>query len=100
MGDCACNHEEPWLDKKGLAAYFSCSVRKIEYAKKEGLGQIGAIICGRWKCRASEAERWLEEHGHKRPVGAGASVGSTNGAATATTAPPHDREVSPDGEEG
>src|SRR5215216_6893741 len=99
MGGDACNHNEPWLDQEGLCAYFSCSPRSIQYALKEGLRGRGETIFGRWKCKPSEAERWLEEHGHKRPVGAGASVGSTNGAATATTAPPHDREASPDGEE-
>jgi hypothetical protein len=43
-----------------------------------------------------EAERWLEEHGHLRRGIVGSD--SANGAATASTAPPHDREVSPDGE--
>jgi hypothetical protein len=91
---------ERWLDKKALAAHFSCSVRSIEYALHEGMRDCGAIIFGRWKCQPSAAERWLEKHGRLRRIGADASVASANGAATATTAPPHDREVSPDGEEG
>jgi hypothetical protein len=69
-------------------------VRSIETAIAEGMPH--AVIFGRRKFRASEAERWLEEHGHLRRGIVGSD--SANGAATASTAPPHDREVSPDGE--
>jgi hypothetical protein len=52
---------EPWLDKRGLACHLSCSVRSVERA--EAAGMPHAIIFGRIKFRASEAEAWLEEHG-------------------------------------
>ena len=55
-------HLEPWLDKKGLAAHLGCGVRFLEYRLADGLPH--AIIAGRVKFRASEAECWLEEHGH------------------------------------
>jgi hypothetical protein len=87
---------EPWLDRKRLAAHFSCSVRSIETAIVEGMPH--PVIFGRRKFRASVAEAWLEERGYLRQGIVGSD--SANGAATATTAPPHDREVSPDGEEG
>jgi hypothetical protein len=52
---------EPWVDKKGLAAHLACSVRSIELAIVEGLPH--AIIFGRVKFHASEAEAWLERTG-------------------------------------
>lgn len=52
---------EPWLDKKKLAEHFSCSVRSIEFAMTRGLPH--AIIFGRPKFHASEAEAWLEARG-------------------------------------
>jgi hypothetical protein len=53
---------EPWLDKRGLAEYLSCSLRSIETALAEGLPSTR--IFGRPKFKPSEAEAWLEEHGH------------------------------------
>jgi hypothetical protein len=58
---------EPWLDKRGLAAHLACSVRSVEGAMAEGLPY--AVIFGRAKFRASEAETWLERLGHLRPQG-------------------------------
>lgn len=52
---------EPWLDKRGVAQHFSCSVRSIEGAMTRGLPY--ATIFGRPKFRASEVEAWLERHG-------------------------------------
>jgi hypothetical protein len=52
---------EPWLDKRGLAKHLTCSVRSIERAMVVGLPH--AVIFGRAKFRASEAEAWLERHG-------------------------------------
>lgn len=58
---------EPWLDKRGLAAFLSCSVRSIETALSEGLPSTR--IFGRPKFKATEAEAWLEAHGYlERPV--------------------------------
>ena len=90
---------EPWLDRKKLAAHYSCSVRSIELALAEGMPHV--IVFGRVKFQVSTVTPWLEEHGYfERRVDDGCSVvtGSTNGTATADTAPPHDREVSPDGQ--
>jgi len=88
---------EPWLDRKKLADHYSCSVRSIELALSEGMPH--AVVFGRVKFQVSAVEPWLIEHGHLR-VDGGCSVvtGSANGTATADTAPPHDREVSPDGQ--
>lgn len=55
-------HLEPWLDKHGLAAHLGCGVRWIEYRVRDGLPS--AIIAGKRKFRASEAERWLEREGY------------------------------------
>jgi hypothetical protein len=52
---------EPWLDKRGLAGHLGCSTRSIDLAVKEGMPH--AIIFGRRKFRASEAEAWLEATG-------------------------------------
>lgn len=53
---------EPWLDKRQLAEYLSCSVRSIEQAVAEGMPH--AVIFGRVKFRVSEVEPWLEAHGY------------------------------------
>lgn len=53
---------EPYLDKKHLALHLGCSVRWIEHRMEEGLPH--ALIAGRAKFKASEAEPWLEERGH------------------------------------
>lgn len=52
---------EPWLDKRGLAAHLSCSVRSIEFAITDGMPH--AIIFGRVKFQASEVESWLKHTG-------------------------------------
>ncbi|HEY3946631.1 MAG TPA: hypothetical protein VGL78_15490 [Solirubrobacteraceae bacterium] len=52
---------EPWLDKRGLAEHFACSVRSIELAMSQGMPH--ALIFGRPKARASEVEVWLAERG-------------------------------------
>ena len=88
---------EPWLDRKKLAGHFSCSVRSIELALAEGMPH--ALVFGRVKFQVSAVEPWLEANGYLRPAVTGNTVPSNaTGAATADTAPPHDREVSPDGE--
>lgn len=53
---------EPWLDKRGLQEYLSCSERWIENRLKEDMPH--AMIAGRIKFRVSEVEPWLIEHGH------------------------------------
>lgn len=53
---------ERWLDKEGIAAYFSCSVRWIEERMPEGLPCV--YIAKKAKFRVSEVEPWLWEHGH------------------------------------
>lgn len=55
---------EPWVDKKGLAQFFGCSVRWIESRIQEGMPS--AIIAGKRKFRASECEEWLERMQHLR----------------------------------
>lgn len=52
---------EPWLDKKGLAEFFACSVRSIEFAVVDGMPYTE--IFGRKKFHASEVEAWLEANG-------------------------------------
>ena len=90
---------EPWLTKSADADFWGCSERSIELAMEKGMPH--ARIFGRPKFRPSECEPWMEEHGYlvRRNVDGGHTMvaGSASGAATATTAPPHDREVSPDG---
>jgi hypothetical protein len=57
------------------------------------------VVFGRVKFQVSVVEPWLEAHGYLRRAAAGNTVpANATGAATADTAPPHDREVSPDGE--
>jgi hypothetical protein len=89
---------EPWLDRKRLADHYSCSVRSIELALAEGMPH--AIAFGRVKFQVSKVEPWLWERGYLRATDSTTTVvtGSDNGTATADTAPPHDREVSPDGQ--
>lgn len=53
---------ERWLDKRGLAAHLSCSVRSIEYAMRDGMPH--AVIFGRVKFQVSEVSDWLERTGH------------------------------------
>lgn len=53
---------EPWLDKRGLAAYLGCSYRFVEERKRDGMPH--AIIAGRLKFRPSEVEPWLQAHGY------------------------------------
>lgn len=84
---------EPWLDRKRLADHYSCSVRSVELALSEGMPH--AVVFGRVKFQVSSVEPWLRERGYLREPENPSSVvtGSTNGTATALTAPPHDREV-------
>lgn len=58
---------EPWLDKRALAQHLGCSPRWVQSRLAEGLPS--AMIAGRRKFRASEAERWLTKHGHIRRDG-------------------------------
>jgi hypothetical protein len=90
---------EPWLDRRALAKHLGCSVRSVELRMAEGMPAWR--VMGRVKYRISEVEPWLEKHGHMARVDAPCEnvAGSANGAATADTAPPHDREVSPDGKQ-
>lgn len=53
---------EPWLDKTGVAHFFSCGERWIEERLSEGMPS--AMIAGRRKFRASKVEAWLREHGY------------------------------------
>lgn len=90
---------EPWLDRKKLAAHYSCSVRSIELALAEGMPH--AVVFGRVKFQVSSVEPWLEANGVlERRLDDGRMLvpRSANGTATADTAPPHDREVGPDGQ--
>jgi hypothetical protein len=76
---------EPWLDRKKLAAHYSCSVRSIELALAEGMPH--AIAFGRVKFQVSAVEPWLVEQGYIEPrIGDGCTVvtgSDANGAATA-----------------
>lgn len=58
---------EPWLDKRGLAEHLACSVRSVERAVAAGMPH--AVIFGRVKVRASEAEVWLEARGQLERAG-------------------------------
>lgn len=53
---------EPWLDKSGLAQFYSCGTRWIEERVAEGMPS--ALIAGKRKFRVSECEPWLERAGH------------------------------------
>jgi hypothetical protein len=87
--------DEPWLDRKKLAGHYSCSVRSIELALAEGMPH--AVVFGRVKFQVSTVEPWLVERGYiERRIYGGCTVvtgSDENGAATALTAPLHDREV-------
>lgn len=50
-----------WLDKRGIAEYFGCSIRSINRRMAEGMPH--ATIFGKTKFKADECEAWLEEHG-------------------------------------
>jgi hypothetical protein len=92
------DYREPWLSIAAAAAYWDCSERSIKYALADGMPH--SYIFGRPKMLASEVEPWLIATGRLTDPPASVTVGSTDtGAATAGTAPPHDREVSPDGSE-
>jgi hypothetical protein len=96
------DYREPWLDRKGAAQYWSCSVRTVDYWLKAGMPHERMMFPGGKsapRILPSEAEPWLVETGRLTRSGASATVGSTeaNGAATTSMAPPHDREVGPDG---
>jgi hypothetical protein len=52
---------EPWLDTKKLAAHYSCCVREIDYAVKDGIPH--AVLFGRKKFQVSAVEPWLRENG-------------------------------------
>ena len=58
---------ERWLDKRGIAAHLSCSVRTIERRIEEGLPH--RYIMGRARFRASEVEAWLERNGYSERKG-------------------------------
>jgi hypothetical protein len=58
---------EPWLDKRELATYLSCSPKSIQRAVAEGMPH--AILFGKIKCRISEVEPWLQSHGHLELAG-------------------------------
>jgi len=55
---------EPWLDKRGLAAYLCCSVRSVEQAMADGMPY--AVIFGRAKFRTAQCEHWLARNGYLR----------------------------------
>ncbi|HEX4732943.1 MAG TPA: hypothetical protein VH247_00915 [Thermoleophilaceae bacterium] len=59
---------ERWLSLKDLARQLGCSTRWLEYRLHEGMPS--AVIAGRRKCRQSEVELWLEQHGHLLKEGA------------------------------
>lgn len=63
---------EPWLDKRELAAYLSCSPKSIQRAVAAGMPH--ATIFGRIKFRVSEVEPWLAEHGHLELAGDRATI--------------------------
>jgi hypothetical protein len=70
---------EPWLDKRGLARHLACSTRSIELAVAAGMPH--AIIFGRVKFHASEAEAWLERTGQLERRGDTADTVLDNGLA-------------------
>lgn len=51
-----------WIDKRELACHLGCSIRWIEARLAEGMPS--ALIAGRRKFQAAEAEKWLERAGH------------------------------------
>lgn len=66
----------PWLDKRGLAEHFACSLRSIEQAMADGMPH--SIIFGRAKFKALECEAWLRENGRLKPGGDGGTLDRTN----------------------
>jgi hypothetical protein len=71
-------HTEPWLDKRGLAQHYACSVRMVEYAHAHGMPH--RRIFGRPKYRVSIVEPWLEQHGYiERADGIAATVDAGTG---------------------
>jgi hypothetical protein len=86
---------EPWLDKRGLAQHLACSVRSVELAVAAGMPH--AVIFGRVKFHASEAEAWLEQAGRlrriRRRLDPADNVGDHQtrpGSAVNTTGPGHE----------
>jgi hypothetical protein len=61
-----------WLDKRGLAEHLACSIRSVEHAVQEGMPH--AVIFGRVKFQAADAEAWLEQRGHLQRRGEGADT--------------------------
>lgn len=53
---------EPWLDKHQFAEHLSSSPRWVVAREEEGMPS--AMIAGKLKFKVSEAEPWLQEHGH------------------------------------
>jgi hypothetical protein len=92
------DYQEPWLDRKGAATYWATSLRTVDYWLKAGMPHERMTFPGGKsapRILPSEAEPWLIETGRLTD---GLDLNqSPTGAATARTAPPHDREVSPDG---
>jgi hypothetical protein len=56
-----------WLDKRGIAAYFGCSIRSINRRMAEGMPH--AEIFGKTKFKAAQCEAWLEEQGQLKRKG-------------------------------
>ena len=88
---------EPWLDKRGLARHYSCSVRSIEAALSEGMPH--AVIFGRVKFQVSTVDPWLRVRGHLYERGDACTVvtGSDNGAAPLARPAPDHQGASLDG---
>ena len=87
---------ERYLDKKGLAMHYSCSVRSIENALAEGLPHV--VGFGRVKFRVSEVEPWLWANGYLHAPASSHTVDANAIApATADTARAHDQGGTPDG---
>jgi hypothetical protein len=53
---------EPWLGYADLARHLDCSVRWLKSRVAEGMPS--AMIAGRRKMKASEAEDWLAKEGY------------------------------------
>jgi hypothetical protein len=57
---------EPWLDRKGAAQYWSCSVRTVDYWLKHGMPHERMVFPGGKsapRILPSQAEPWLIETG-------------------------------------
>ena len=70
--------QEPWLDKRGLARHYSCSVSSIENALAQGMPH--RRIFGRPKFQVTTVQPWLEAHGYIESPAPETSA-SVNGAA-------------------